>query len=236
LKRFDFNLFEMQQHPAWRPERGLGEAGAGMSFTIAGPNGPSPVGAIAGSGTPAPAVAAIGSGRWVAVWQADNTVEARVFNADGTPLGASFLVAPDASLGGARVAALANGGFGVTWAADPAGGSNTDIFVRRYDKDGDPIDPAPIPAVEHDPDGGAPKGNVTPDIAGLPNGGLVVTWTGAGFGTGPDIYMRPFDSAGGPGKQAFARRRSLPSSKLRLGSSPSATAGPSLRTQANASG
>lgn len=91
-----------------------------MSFTITGPGGPTPAGAVSGSGTPAPAVAAIGSGRWVAVWQADNTVEARVFEADGAPVDASFLVAADALAGVARVAALASGGFVVTWAADPA--------------------------------------------------------------------------------------------------------------------
>ena len=94
-----------------------------------------------------PDVAALTDGRFIVVWDDDDTdgVLGRFVSATGTPLGSAFSLS---STGGdsffPRVAALPGGGFVVTWTNDGgASGSeveagNLAVLARRFDSNGAP--------------------------------------------------------------------------------------------------
>ena len=74
----------------------------------------------------------------------------------------------------ASVAALAGGGFVVTWRSDHQDGSSINVYGQAYDASGSA-------------QGGEflvntyTAGGGDPSVAGLPDGGFVVTWTGGGI-------------------------------------------------------
>ncbi|MGG5811775.1 VCBS domain-containing protein [Falsiroseomonas sp. CW058] len=131
------------------------------------------------------AMAALAGGGHVVVWQAvaadafASGVWARIFGADGRPLGAEFRVnaaVPDLGAAEPAVTALAGGGFAVAWRGDadepgPGGGSFA-ISVQAFGAAGERI-------------GGEVRVNAlvagqqeAPGITQLGGGQLLVTWQG----------------------------------------------------------
>ena len=131
-----------------------------------------------------PAVAMLESGGFVVAWRSDGQdgssagVYAQRYAADGSALGGEFRV--NESTAGAQyqpdVAALAGGGFAVTWRNDSydvsGSGSYQDVYVREYDATGAAL-------------GGQVKANTPtpsqtsqyePAIASLGAGNYVVVW------------------------------------------------------------
>ncbi len=96
-----------------------------------------------------PAVALLTNGGFVITWQGpgpgsvdpnDDDIQARLFNAAGNPLGAEFRVnsAPAGTQTETSVAALANGGFLVSWSGPSAGTDQSfgSVQGRRFDAAG----------------------------------------------------------------------------------------------------
>ncbi len=167
----------------------------------------------------APSVATLANGQFVVAWLAAASapvptapasmllsgvsVQARILNADGTPAGAQFAVSPaDArfsadhdlnnyadGLGDPTVAALANGGFAISWKAAPLPGDPA-LFGNRieqltYDAAGQPLD-AQMQRISTLPDNLAqriydPAGDQWQDQQALllANGDRVLAWSTA---------------------------------------------------------
>lgn len=90
------------------------------------------------------AVAGLAGGGFVVVWEdggGNTELIARRFHNDGTPLGEEFQVNTfdnDTQIL-SKVAALADGGFVVTWESDDQDGDNRGIFAQRFDAEGNPF-------------------------------------------------------------------------------------------------
>ena len=135
---------------------------------------------VVASPTGVPRLAVHPDGSFLVVWtQVETTgpashdffVQGRLFNADGTPRGESFLVSEklsedDFSFTGYDVAVDSKGNFLVTWFVRGTGPSASSTFLRRYAPDGSPLG-EPLPA------GHRPAGQ---EIAAVPDGGFLSIW------------------------------------------------------------
>lgn len=154
-----------------------------------------------------PSIAPLEGGGYVVAWWSygpgdDIGVFARRFATNGTPLDASeFLVnaITEGQQSNPSVAALPGGGFVIAWDADIPGVTDSfDIFVRRFDANGTPIE-----ATET-------KVNVTdrflqryPSVTGLSDGGFVVAYESLTINAPPvppqmTVLMRRFSANGTP--------------------------------------
>lgn len=140
-----------------------------------------------------PQVAGLNDGGYVVVWASASAgyqvIYAQRFDAAGAAIGAATRVHPD-TLPVAitpSVAALADGGFLVTWSSNFAS-----IDAQRYDRNGNSL-------------GGSTRVNVTEGgawqsaVTGLRDGGYAVAWGLLPIDVPPpDVYTRRFDAAGVP--------------------------------------
>ena len=143
-------------------------------------------------------VTVLADGGFIITWQdvglfsgRDNTIRARLFDADGTPAGDDFVIngADVGSDGGfPSVSALSNGGFVVTWQAEDADGG-TVVLASVFNASGIKVVPD---FVVNDITTG---GEGLPDITALEGGGFVVTWESGGFFTS-SAKARVFDASG----------------------------------------
>ena len=148
-----------------------------------------------------PTVDALAGGGFVVVWQSDTGVVADTargifgqrFASDGTAIGTEFHVNNETTMDerSPSVAALAGGGFVVTWSRDS-------------------LDPFPPPSVrtvsaQRFDAAGAPAGtefqvagtrNYNTDVAGTADGGFVVGWINGGFYTLDGVFGRRYDGTG----------------------------------------
>jgi len=132
-------------------------------------------------------VALLLSGGFVVVWSSSNwTVDGgyiqdqeghgiygQHFDVDGNRIGSEFLISSntEAVLDYPSVASLSSGGFVVTWTSSLNDGSNTDIYGKKYDADGEVIgDEFQINSTTN-------GHQYRPDVASLSNDGFVVTWS-----------------------------------------------------------
>jgi len=146
-----------------------------------------------------PAVAALADGGFVISWTSlgqDGSsygVYAQRYDASGATAGGEFQVNTYTASYQFEpaVAALADGGFVVSWSSHGPDGSSFGIFAQRYAADGTPIG------------GGFQVNTYTssdqaqPTVAALPDGGFVISWMswnqdGSGFG----IYAQRYDATG----------------------------------------
>ncbi|MEX0957527.1 MAG: tandem-95 repeat protein [Rhizobiaceae bacterium] len=124
----------------------------------------------------------------------------QMFDAGGNPAGAEFQVnthtAFDQST--ASVAALADGGFVVTWGSLFQDSAGTGIYGQRFGADGGPA------GAEFQISSDLVFDQLLPAVAALENGGFVVTWSSEGQdGSGTGIYGRLFDADGDPAGAEF---------------------------------
>ncbi len=160
-----------------------------------------PVNIVTADNQHAPSVAGLAGGGFVVAWMSYDQdgsgygIYGRLYDAAGVPAGGEFLV--NASIAGDQispaVAALAGGGFVVTWTSDGQDGSGYGVYARYYDADGDPAG------------GEMPVSSTTADnqqdtsVAALATGGFVVTWMSSGQdGSGFGIYGQAFGVAAPP--------------------------------------
>jgi trimeric autotransporter adhesin len=132
----------------------------------------------------APVITGLSNGGFVVTWSdnsqtlgdSDGTsIKAQVFAADGTPVGSETLVntATSYSQYAPTVAALANGGFAITWTDDSGEGGDDDgtsIKAQLFAADGSKVGSEFLVNTQT----GGSQDNAT--ITGLANGGFVVTW------------------------------------------------------------
>jgi hypothetical protein len=144
-------------------------------------------------------VAALPDGGYVVTWDSNGQdgsgggVYSQRFDANGAPIGVETQV--NSTTGGEQVyptvAALADGGYVVTWTSNGQDGSGWGVYSQRFDADGVPV-------------GGETQVNSTtlsdqfvPAVAALAHGGYVVTWQSADQdGSSTGIYSQRFDANG----------------------------------------
>ena len=146
-----------------------------------------------------PAVAGLEGGGFVISWEGRTTansldVHAQRFDAAGAAQGGQLTV--NTTLASAQslssVAGLPGGGFVVAWQSLNAQ-ETADVYVRRYDAAGAPLD-GEIRANTY-----LTSNQELPDVTVLVGGGFVVTWTSNGQdGSGEGIYAQRFSAAGAP--------------------------------------
>jgi hypothetical protein len=145
-------------------------------------------------------VTALPDGGFVVVWQSDGQdgsalgIYGQRFDSQGNPVGGEFQVntaTPD-NQSGSHVTALADGGFLVAWNSYDPVASEYAVFGQRYDGQGNPVG-GEFQMI----DTTSPSG-LRPRLAGLPDGGFVVTWHSPD-GDGNGVFVRLFQPASGAG-------------------------------------
>jgi hypothetical protein len=145
----------------------------------------------------APSVSGLSNGGFVVSWTSGDGngfgIYGQRFDSSGTKVGGEFRVNTytDNEQMYSSVASLDGGGFGITWESSGQDGSSSGIYGQRYDSSGAMV-------------GGEFQVNTytyypqtQPSVAGLSDGGFVVTWEsyeqdGSSWG----IYGQRFDSSG----------------------------------------
>jgi serralysin len=145
-----------------------------------------------------PRTTKLANGGFVLAWSEQNGANtdfhAQRFDGTGAKVGSEILVGggPSVASIGHGVAALADGGFAVTWSTQ-SDGSGASVHMRTYDASGAPK-------------GAAAQVNITtsgnqyyPSIATLTDGSFVVSWISDGQdGSGMGVYARRFSASGTP--------------------------------------
>ncbi|WP_225009724.1 DUF642 domain-containing protein [Novosphingobium percolationis] len=148
----------------------------------------------------------LSNGGFIVIWtnsdgrlgDPDVGVRAQLYAATGAKVGAEFLV--NSALNGAQVnpsvTSLSNGGFAIAWmdTSGTGGDPGTSIKAQLYGADGTKVGDEFLVNTQ------TADSQVTPTIAGLANGGFVVTWydySGTlGDASGTSIKAQVFDAAG----------------------------------------
>lgn len=144
------------------------------------------------------AITALGAGRFFVTWTSDGQdgddsgVYGKLYDSDLSD-GGEFRINTTTE-GGQRqpaVAVLAGGGFAVTWSGNGSqdGSDGEDIWIQRYDSTGVKA------GVETRVNTAAANAQNCPAIAGLEDGGYVVTWQ-TSDSDGYGIHAQRFDSSG----------------------------------------
>ncbi|MBF0325556.1 MAG: tandem-95 repeat protein [Alphaproteobacteria bacterium] len=135
---------------------------------------------------------------WVSASNADGSWEgifAQRYNSDGTKAGGEFRVNSysDYDQTNPRVAALAGGGFVVTWNSIYQDGNTNGVFAQRYDSLGIKLGGEFQVHTTTFGEQGAPQA-----ITALPDGGFVVAWQSwnGQDGSGAGIYAQRYDGSG----------------------------------------
>lgn len=151
-----------------------------------------------------PHLATLDDGGWVITWHSNGQdgsgygIFAQRYDSSGAPVGGEFQVntttANDQLY--ATVEALPDGGWAIAWlsitpGSDPYGGRVGNIYVQRYDADGNAVGDEILV-------GTASEGsfsNLSTRLAALPDGSLVVTWGQYGTdGSGYGVYALTIDA------------------------------------------
>jgi hypothetical protein len=146
-----------------------------------------------------PRVARAGDGRFVVAWTGqgadgdDSGIVARLFDAQGDPVGPEFVVNTEtyAYQNSPDVGADAAGNFVVVW--------------RRYDYyanvlAGQRLDAAGAQLGTEFTVSGTDFVHLSPSVSVSPTGGFAVAWTAWNFQTsGNEMFARPYDASGNPG-------------------------------------
>ena len=138
------------------------------------------------------------AGGFVYGWNEDFQVFGQLVSPTGAKIGGQFAISSPTGYfqGGPALGSLDSGGFVAAWSSGgvPGDSSSTGIQAQRFDASGNKLGGAILVNVVT---AGTQEG---PNVAGLPGGGFVVSWTDFQSMTesGSGIRARLFDSAGLP--------------------------------------
>jgi Ca2+-binding RTX toxin-like protein len=150
-------------------------------------------------------VTALSDGRFVVTWDSEsglgdgeyNEIHGRIFDADGQPSGAEFVLNTTGSgfQDYSSITSLPNGGFVVVWRSDEnpgQAGTDTDVRGRVFDADGQPLGPDFLLSTTTTDD------QADPSVVALPDGRFVAAWYSGdnGDGSGSCVRARVFNFDG----------------------------------------
>ena len=146
------------------------------------------------------AITALAGGGFVVTWTSTNQdgsgggIYGQRYDASGTSVGSEFLI--NTETGNAQifssVIALTGGGFVVTWSSNGQDGGFYGVYGQRYDASGI------AQGSEFQINTTTSGSQYYSSVAGLSNGGFVVSWTDAGGldGNGNGIFGQRYDASG----------------------------------------
>ncbi|MBA5775666.1 hypothetical protein H2509_00845, partial [Stappia sp. F7233] len=146
-------------------------------------------------------MAALADGGFVIAWRSlgqDGSsygVYAQRYDADGIAVGGEVLVNTRTSSNQLEpsVAGLSGGGYVVIWQSQFQDGSGRGVYGQIYDASGSAV------GAEFRVNETTAGDQDEASVAGLPDGGFVVTWTSASQdGSGDGVYQRRFAADGSP--------------------------------------
>ena len=144
-------------------------------------------------------VTGLGDGGFVVAWDTltpnadSNDVFGQRYDATGTPVGGEFQVNSYAtsSQGYPSIAALASGGFVITWMSNGQDGNGYGIYAQQYNATGAPV------GAEFQVNTFTSGGQRVPSITALADGGFVITWMADQQDSGTaGVYGQRYDAAG----------------------------------------
>lgn len=149
-------------------------------------------------GASGPSAAGLTDGGFVIAWTSGgdgsgNGIYARRLNVAGASVGAAFRVNSFTTGAQIQPAAthLANGGFVIVWSSDGQDGSSYGVYGQRYDAQGQPA------GAEFRVNTTTAGNQSGARIAGLKDGGFVVTWTShPPDSRHSDVYIQRYTAAG----------------------------------------
>jgi len=154
-----------------------------------------------------PSVAINSNGDFAIVWEEVphpyseySNICARLYNKDGNPVGSEIMVSlsDGYSLNFRSIAMDSDGDFVITWQARNQGGSDNDIYARRFDKDGNPA------GSEFMVNTNTRLKQSAPSIAMDSDGDFVIAWdSNYQVGTVMGIVARQYDKDGNPAGSEF---------------------------------
>jgi len=150
-----------------------------------------------------PSVTALSGGGFVVAWQSDGQdvsegfyrVYGQRYDADGTAQGAEFLINTNTvdDRTSPSVTDLSGGGFVVTWQSIDQDGDFNGVYGRLYNADG-------TPGTEFQVNTTTDGNQDRPSVAGLADGGFVVTWESGGQDSDLDdfdgVYGQRYNAEG----------------------------------------
>ncbi len=179
---------------------GAGNAPVGSRATLQGVSGLQDVN---------PQLAVLNDGGYVVTWQGETS------DAQGADIFVQRYSAANSAVGGVQrlqgqagnlndgapqIAALSDGGYVMAWRGDTSDGQGVDVFMQRFDASGAGV--GSLQRLQGMPGNladGYYYSDVGPNISALPDGGYVVTWSGATSDEQSfDILARRFDMANAP--------------------------------------
>ncbi|WP_319005698.1 calcium-binding protein [Pararhizobium sp. BT-229] len=176
------------------------------------------VNTTAAGGQIVPQVTGLADGGYVVIWRSDTPtsdqdVFGRVFNDDGSPRGADFVLnaITDKNQVISTVTALPDGGFIALWVSFDAGdGSSSCIRARMFAPDGEPA------GVEFIANSTLAASQTRPAVTVLDDGRFVAVWQSydAGDGEPTCIRARLFDADGSPAGEDFIVNTTFTSSQI----------------------
>ncbi|WP_420863324.1 calcium-binding protein [Algirhabdus cladophorae] len=152
-----------------------------------------------------PEVTALKGGGFVVTWHVLNDtnldfvdVKSQLFSASGQAVGPEVTVntITASSQAFAKVAALADGGYVVTWQSFEVFGNSWGVYARRFDSQGEPLD-TNFFGGQFKVDSYANRSQTGPDVAATQDGGFTIAWTseiqdGSGTGIFGQRYLAEF--------------------------------------------
>jgi Ca2+-binding RTX toxin-like protein len=144
-----------------------------------------------------PTVTALPNSHFVVTWMssdngADYDIRARLFDANGNPVGSDFVVnsTTASDQGDPTVTALPDGHFVVTWHSYDGDGSGVNIRARLFDASGNAV------ASDFVVNSTTVNDQFRPTVTALPDGRFVVTWFSFDDEVNGDIRARLFNANG----------------------------------------
>ncbi len=147
-----------------------------------------------------PAIRVLQNGDWVIAWQSNGQdgdgwgIYQQVYHNDGNTYGLETHVNSFTTFDQTEpsIAALADGGFVVTWKSDQQDGDGTGIYQQRFAANGTKL------GNEVKVNWITPANLSEPVTAGLSDGGWMVSWTSMNPDMTLDVYQRRYDADGNP--------------------------------------
>jgi hypothetical protein len=139
------------------------------------------------------AVAGLADGGYVIAWDGNGEIQAQRFDAHGIAQGAAATVNSTLAdfQSAPALSALADGGWVVTWQSSGQDGSDSGVFMQRFDASGAAV------GSETQVNTTAAGSQGSPTVTAVSDGGFVVAWESSGQdGSGMGLYAQQYDAGG----------------------------------------
>lgn len=138
---------------------------------------------------------------WTGPDSDQSAIYAQMYLADGTMSGPEFQVSTDTNKtlhNSAATAALADGGFVITWTASGSGRNSGDVYAKTFDAQGETVSEQMLVNTDK------VDNQYVSSVAGLADGGFVIVWLSQRADhSGYDLLGQRYDAVGMPKDDMF---------------------------------